>query len=149
MSAQGCKRKRMFSQKLMELNCRCFPLGAYYIYCNSRQSLGFPKVTVIASTFSQSSPRNHQAAFELVRRLMEETLRRGDSLTSVEYTRSYIRTRLRHNRQEVFAVLFLDNRNRAVRAASTAADPMTQYSTHGQPAGSGGLASMISLSLKR
>ena len=55
-----------------------------------------------------------QLAFELVRRVMEETLRRGDCLTSVQATRQYVKSRLRHYHQEVFAVLFLDQRHRLV-----------------------------------
>lgn len=55
-----------------------------------------------------------QAAFELVRRVMEETLRRGDNLTSPTITRDYLRSRLRPHGQEVFAVLFLDNRHRLI-----------------------------------
>lgn len=55
-----------------------------------------------------------QAALELVRRVMEEPLRRGDCMRSPADVRAYVQARLRHHRQEVFAVLFLDNRHRLI-----------------------------------
>jgi DNA repair protein RadC len=54
------------------------------------------------------------AAFERVRRVMEEDLRRGDRLDSPVNAAAYLRTRLRHYRQEVFAALFLDVRKRLI-----------------------------------
>ena len=53
-----------------------------------------------------------QAAFELVRRLMEETLRREDCLNSPQEVKRYLASRLREAQREIFAVLFLDNRHR-------------------------------------
>ncbi len=44
--------------------------------------------------------------------MMEENLRRGDCMTSVQATRDYLKVWLRHYQQEVFALLFLDNRHR-------------------------------------
>ncbi len=54
------------------------------------------------------------AALELGRRHLEEQLTRGDALTSVGATRRYLAARLRHQPQEVFAVLFLDTRHRVI-----------------------------------
>ena len=53
-----------------------------------------------------------QAVLELSSRHLLSTLQRDDALTSPEHTRRYLSNRLRGRRQEVFACLFLDNRNR-------------------------------------
>lgn len=55
-----------------------------------------------------------QAVLELSARHLLCTLQRDDALTSPEHTRRYLSNRLRGRRQEVFACLFLDNRNRVV-----------------------------------
>src|SRR5690606_26517070 len=53
-----------------------------------------------------------QAVMEMARRHLSESLACGDLLNSAETARQYVRAQLRHRRQEVFAVLFLDNRHR-------------------------------------
>ncbi|MEE4378570.1 MAG: DNA repair protein RadC [Candidatus Competibacteraceae bacterium] len=55
-----------------------------------------------------------QAVLELGRRFLESTLQRGDALQSVDDTRRYLSAKLRHQAQEVFACLFLDNRHRVI-----------------------------------
>ena len=55
-----------------------------------------------------------QAVLEMARRHMEEDLRRGEALTNPEAVRRYLSARLRGHRQEVFGVLFLDNRHRII-----------------------------------
>ncbi|MCK9529255.1 MAG: DNA repair protein RadC [Gammaproteobacteria bacterium] len=55
-----------------------------------------------------------QATLELARRHLHATLERGDVLTSPDATRRYLSARLRDKPQEVFAVLFLDNRHRVL-----------------------------------
>jgi DNA repair protein RadC len=55
-----------------------------------------------------------QAALEMSRRFLEDSLRRGDALASPEDTRRYLQSRLRTHIQEVFACLFLDNRHRVI-----------------------------------
>ncbi len=55
-----------------------------------------------------------QAALELGRRFLEQQLRRGSAMGSVEDTRRYLTARLRHYQHEVFACLFLDNRHRVI-----------------------------------
>jgi DNA repair protein RadC len=55
-----------------------------------------------------------QATLELARRHLQATLARGDALTSPDATRRYLSARLRDRPQEVFAVLFLDNRHRVL-----------------------------------
>ena len=55
-----------------------------------------------------------QAALEIGRRHLAETLRRGDALTSPETTRAYLHARLRDLPHEVFAALYLDNRHRVI-----------------------------------
>lgn len=53
-----------------------------------------------------------QAVMEMARRHLSEGLQRGELLNSAETARQYVRAQLRHQRQEVFAVLFLDNQHR-------------------------------------
>jgi len=53
-----------------------------------------------------------QAVLEMARRHMHESLRQGDILTSPALTRLYLKTHLRDEAREVFAVLFLDNQHR-------------------------------------
>jgi DNA repair protein RadC len=55
-----------------------------------------------------------QAALEIARRHLQETMRRGDTLSNPETTRQYLRARLRGYQHEVFACLFLDNRHRMI-----------------------------------
>ncbi len=55
-----------------------------------------------------------QAALELARRSLAETLRREDCLASPAQTRAYLGACLRDYDHEVFACLMLDNRNRVI-----------------------------------
>lgn len=55
-----------------------------------------------------------QAALEIGRRHLYETLRRGDALSNPDATRDYLTARLRAYPHEVFACLFLDNRHRVI-----------------------------------
>ena len=55
-----------------------------------------------------------QAALELSRRHLLSTLQRGDALTSPDHTRRFLSSQLREKHREVFAVLFLDTRNRVI-----------------------------------
>jgi DNA repair protein RadC len=54
------------------------------------------------------------AARELFKRQLEESLRRGNALTSPSDTLDYLRTTLRDRRREVFCCLFLDTRHRVL-----------------------------------
>ncbi|HHO58624.1 MAG TPA: DNA repair protein RadC, partial [Thiotrichales bacterium] len=51
---------------------------------------------------------------EMARRHLYERLKRGDALCSVQQTRQYLSTQLQDCPQEIFACLFLDNRNRVI-----------------------------------
>ena len=55
-----------------------------------------------------------QAALEISKRHFAEQLDRLDCLTSPAETRRYLSARLRDRRQEIFACLMLDNRNRVI-----------------------------------
>ncbi len=55
-----------------------------------------------------------QAVLEMAKRHLFESLQRGDALCSVQQTRDYLRAQLQNSPQEVFACLFLDNRNRVI-----------------------------------
>jgi DNA repair protein RadC len=55
-----------------------------------------------------------QAAIEISRRQLAETLRTGPSLASPRATREYLIARLRDLEHEVFCCLYLDNRHRLI-----------------------------------
>lgn len=55
-----------------------------------------------------------QAVLEMSRRYMFENIQRGDALSSPQETKEYLRAQLRGYSHEVFACLFLDNRNRVI-----------------------------------
>ncbi|MFO1434085.1 MAG: JAB domain-containing protein [Candidatus Competibacteraceae bacterium] len=65
-----------------------------------------------ATALGDTAYNRVQAAFELVRRVMEEHLRREDCLNSPQDVKRYLATRLRDAPREIFAVLFLDTRHR-------------------------------------
>jgi len=56
-----------------------------------------------------------QASVELSKRYLRECLHRGDSLNSPEAARNYLMSELSGRVHEVFACLFLDNKNRVIR----------------------------------
>jgi DNA repair protein RadC len=55
-----------------------------------------------------------QAAVELARRHLKESLSRGEPLTSPQATRSYLKAALRDRPHEVFCALHLDTRHRVI-----------------------------------
>ncbi len=55
-----------------------------------------------------------QATLEMARRHLGETLQREDALHNPLQTQQFLRAKLRHQTQEVFACLFLDNRHRVI-----------------------------------
>lgn len=55
-----------------------------------------------------------QAVLEMAKRHMFEQLSRGDALCSPAQTRQYLKAQLADYPHEVFACLFLDNRNRVI-----------------------------------
>jgi DNA repair protein RadC len=55
-----------------------------------------------------------QAAVEIARRQLTETLRTGPSLASPRATRDFLLARLRDREHEVFCCLYLDNRHRLI-----------------------------------
>jgi len=58
-----------------------------------------------------------QATMEMARRYLEAPLRRDATLDSPNAAQDYLRARLGHHLQEVFACLFLDNRHRVIHYA--------------------------------
>jgi DNA repair protein RadC len=56
-----------------------------------------------------------QAVMEMARRHFKESLQRGDALSSPDITRAYLSAQLGGYSYEVFACLFLDNRNRVIQ----------------------------------
>lgn len=56
-----------------------------------------------------------QAVLELSQRHLFESLTRSDSLTDAEATKQYFQAKMRDYQHEVFACIFLDNRNRIIQ----------------------------------
>ncbi len=56
-----------------------------------------------------------QAVLELSQRHLFESLTRSDSLTSAEATKHYFQAKMRDYPHEVFACIYLDNRNRIIQ----------------------------------
>lgn len=56
-----------------------------------------------------------QAVLELSQRHLFESLTRSDSLTSAESTKQYFQAKMRDYPHEVFACIYLDNRNRVIQ----------------------------------
>lgn len=55
-----------------------------------------------------------QAVMEMARRHLDETLMRGDALSSPAATQAWLTSRLRDREHEVFACVYLDNRHRVI-----------------------------------
>jgi DNA repair protein RadC len=66
---------------------------------------------------SEAAFTNLQAALELTRRHYGELMMAGPALTNPRSTREYLRMRLRDLSYEVFAIIYLDNRNRVIKYA--------------------------------
>jgi DNA repair protein RadC len=71
-----------------------------------------------------------QAALELTRRSVGEDLRRRDALACPEAVARFLALSLQHCRQEVFTVLFLDNRNRLLAAEDMFHGTLTQTAVY-------------------
>lgn len=55
-----------------------------------------------------------QACLEMSKRYLSEELKQGTSLTSSQATKDYLLSELRHEKREIFAVLFLDNQHQVL-----------------------------------
>ena len=55
-----------------------------------------------------------QAVLEMGRRHLSASMKEGDLLTNPDLVRTYLSAQLRHQTQEIFAVLFLDNQHRLI-----------------------------------
>jgi DNA repair protein RadC len=71
-----------------------------------------------------------RAVLEMSRRYLNEELRERDALTSPEATRRYLKMRLRGYPYEVFAGLFLDNRNRVIEYKELFTGTINSASVH-------------------
>lgn len=69
-----------------------------------------------------------QAALEVARRTLRETLDRGSALSSPQAVRDYLRLTLQARPHEVFAVVFLDAQNRALAMEELFRGTLTQTS---------------------
>ncbi len=71
-----------------------------------------------------------QAAFELARRALGESMRARDVLDSPQSVRDYLRLRLSNRQYEAFMVIFLDAQNRVIAAEEIFRGTLTQTSVY-------------------
>ncbi len=71
-----------------------------------------------------------QAAFELARRALGESMRARDVLDSPQSVRDYLRLRLSNRQYEAFMVIFLDAQNRVIAAEEVFRGTLTQTSVY-------------------
>ena len=71
-----------------------------------------------------------QAAFELARRALAESLRSRDVLDSPQSVRDYLRLRLANRQYEAFLVMFLDAQNRVITMDEIFRGTLTQTSVY-------------------
>lgn len=69
-------------------------------------------------------------ARELVKRWLDEELRRGDALASPEAVRSYLRLMFAGEEREVFVALFLDTQNRLIAGEKLSFGTLAQTSVY-------------------
>lgn len=73
-----------------------------------------PEELYEAPGFGEAKYAQLQASLEMGRRFLAEKLKREVVLSSTRDTRDYLQAQLRDRRNEVFCVLFLDNRHRVL-----------------------------------
>ena len=86
--------------------------------------------SVAAYVPEERSTAKLQAAKELVRRALLETLRHGNPLSSPSSVREYLRITLAALEHEVFMVLFLDAQNRVITSEEMFRGTLTQTSVY-------------------
>lgn len=69
-------------------------------------------------------------ARELVKRLLQENIQRGDALSSPSMVRDYLKLLLSSHDHEVFAVLFLDAQHRVIASEEMFRGTLTQTSVY-------------------
>lgn len=79
---------------------------------------------------SQLNPVEKQSLMALAFTLLEEQHRPGETLTSPEDTRRYLRIRLAEYKNEVFGCLFLSNRHRIIEVAELFQGTINGASVH-------------------
>ncbi len=63
-------------------------------------------------TFKQ--PVNEKILLQLANKISAKRLSKGQTITSFEDVKLYLKNKLAHYEQEIFAVLFMDNRHRII-----------------------------------
>lgn len=71
-----------------------------------------------------------QAALEMAKRYLEQTIQRGDALESPEQTRQYLKALLRDCPNEQFGCLFMDNRHRVIQYETLFHGSISSASVH-------------------
>jgi DNA repair protein RadC len=71
-----------------------------------------------------------QAVLEMARRALEEKLKSGDTMSSPNSVRDYLRLTLQSKKHEVFVAIFLDAQNRSIAAEELFTGTLTQTSVY-------------------
>ncbi|SFO03202.1 DNA repair protein RadC [Nitrosospira briensis] len=71
-----------------------------------------------------------QAVLEMARRALEEKLKSGDTMSSPNSVRDYLRLTLQGKKHEVFVAIFLDAQNRSIAAEELFTGTLTQTSVY-------------------
>jgi len=80
-----------------------------------RALLSVDRDTADARGLSNAAFTSLQAALELTRRHYEQLMMSGPTLTDPRATREYLRVKMRDLPHEIFAAIYLDNRNRVIK----------------------------------
>jgi DNA repair protein RadC len=107
--------------------------AATRLYRGSLSLLFDPSLNLSFDSKDGVSPKHHEtfvAARELVRRWLEEELKRGDILSSPETVRQYLKMLFAGMEREVFAGLFLDAQHRLIAGESLFVGTLSQTSVY-------------------
>jgi DNA repair protein RadC len=88
------------------------------------------KVAEVSETVRPQAAVKLDAAKELVRRSLAESMRHRDALESVAAVRDYLRLTIGRREQEVFMALFLDNKHRVIAPEELFRGTLSQASVY-------------------
>lgn len=122
-------------QSLSDADLLAVVVGAATAEALLKQAGGSLAALVLSECLSQYEPPARirarlQAARELVRRSLAETLRQRDCLSSPASVREFLRVTLEGRDHEVFLVVFLDAQNRLIAAEEMFRGTLTQTSVY-------------------
>lgn len=104
------------------------------VLIGARRAKRFYRTELASLLFAEEGSEDYVqelvAARELVKRSLEETLCKGNALTSPAIVRDYLKVILNGREHEVFVALFLDSQNRLIAAEELFRGTLTQTSVY-------------------